>query len=76
MQNLVISIENPLDIQLFANLTKRLGLKMRILTSIEEQLLARQNIVQLSQQNDNTETLDMEDIMSIVDEVRTERYQK
>jgi hypothetical protein len=36
MQNLVISIENPLDRQLFVDLTKRLGLKMRTLTPIEE----------------------------------------
>ena len=76
MQNLVISIENPLDTQLLLSLIGRLGLKVRTLTAFEEQMLARQSIAQLSEQKVYSESLDMEDIMSIVEEVRTERYQK
>ncbi len=76
MQNLVISIENPLDTQLLLSLVGRLGLKVRTLSAFEEQMLARQSIVQLSEQENYSEGLDMEDIMSIVEEVRTERYQK
>ena len=74
MQNLVISVENPLDTQLLLNLVARLGMKVRTLSAIEEQILARQTLVKIGEKTQDDYVVDMAEIMSAVEEVRSERY--
>ena len=74
MQNLVIPIENPLDTQLLLNLVARLGMKVRTLSAMEEQILARQALVKISEKTQEDYIVDMAEIMSVVEEVRSERY--
>ena len=74
MQNLVISVENPLDTQLLLNLVARLGMKVRTLSAMEEHLLARQALVKMSEKTQDDYVVDMDEILSVVEEVRGERY--
>jgi hypothetical protein len=76
MQNLVISVENSFDTQLLMNLVTRLGMKVRTLTAQEERFLTRQTLVSsLSNTNNIENDLSDEDILAVIDEVRTQRYQ-
>lgn len=72
MENIVIAVENPFDTELILSLVARLGLKARTLSALEQQLLARQALVKLSKKNN--QDVDMSEIMSAVEAVRSERY--
>ncbi len=75
MENLVISVDSKEDSFLLIQLAKKLGYKIFSISEKEKRVMAKKKLVQIANEN-NSETISMQEIDDVVSKVRQQRYAK
>lgn len=76
MQTVVIQVSSKSDIQLLLEIAKKMGFKSWAVSDRENRLLARQKMAEIIEDLNTQEEPTMEEISSIVEEIRSRRYAK
>ena len=74
MQTVVIQVPSKSDIQLLLELARKMGFKSWSVSDRESRLLARQKLAEMIENVNNAEEPAIEEILSIVEDVRTRRH--